>query len=78
MWPDPPGFLTDAWSSAKNSFANYYKSAIQTVKNIPATVKSLSNMSAGELAKTYAKTYVKAHPVNMLINNAKDVAQARP
>ncbi len=75
MWPDPPGFLSDAWNSAKNSFVNYYKSAVQTIKNIPSTVKAVSNMSAGEMVKTYAKTYVKALPINVVINNAKDVVQ---
>jgi RHS repeat-associated protein len=74
MWPGP-GFLSDAWNSAQSSFKGYYSSAISAVKSIPSQVRSLSNQSAGQLAKTYVKTYTKALPINIVINNAKDVVQ---
>jgi RHS repeat-associated protein len=77
---DPDGmglgdFLSDAWNAAKKNFTGYYSSIANTVKSIPAKVNSLKTMSAGDLAKTYAKTYVKALPINIVINNAKDVVQ---
>ncbi|MGN8055098.1 DUF6443 domain-containing protein [Pedobacter sp. 22163] len=74
MWPGK-GFFSDAWNSAQSSFKGYYSSAIRAIQSIPSQVKSLKGMSAGQLAKTYVKTYTKVLPINVVINNAKDVVQ---
>jgi hypothetical protein len=71
MWPGEELFNT-----AGHAFVNYFKSAYKAVTNIPAKVANLKNMSAGQLAKTYVKTYIKVLPINILINHVKNEINA--
>jgi hypothetical protein len=70
MWPGQ-GFLSDLWSSAKNSFTGYYKSAYNAVTNL----NKLSLKDVGKVALNMQPAVMTYNQIKKEITAVKAIAQ---